>query len=209
MSKNLILSNIKEALSHREEFLDKGNFRDIIKREQDDILQEYIRLQKSNMADVIISSKEKLFEDMQKLLLQIKPQKVLYANDLPCDMNKFDGFEKMPYCNTIETNREKMFDVDVSIVNARCGIANLGIMGLVSSVDSPRLTSLIAPHCIMLLDSTKIVWNLFEGIKFLKSLNTDLATNLLFIAGPSRTADIELKTVFGVHGPQKVSVILY
>ena len=36
-----------------------------------------------------------------------------------------------------------------------------------------------------------------------------LPSNVLFIAGPSRTADIELITVFGVHGSQKVHLILY
>ena len=36
-----------------------------------------------------------------------------------------------------------------------------------------------------------------------------LPSNVLFIAGPSRTADIELITVFGVHGSQRVHLILY
>ena len=38
--------------------------------------------------------------------------------------------------------------------------------------------------------------------------NSGNPSNILFIAGPSRTADIELKTVFGVHGPQQVYIIL-
>ncbi len=209
MSKNLILSNIKDALKHKQKNQEVGKFKDIIKQEKESLLEEYLRLQKANMAEVIESSKERLLEDIRAILHKEKAKTLLYALDLPCDVSEIDEVKTIAYHQEIENNRSEMFLVDTSIVQTRCAVANLGIMGLSSSEKSPRLASLIAPHCIMLVDSKNIVANLFEGISFLKALHTPLATNLFFVAGPSRTADIELKTVFGVHGPQKVSVIVY
>lgn len=209
MSKQLILNNIREALKNKEKSVEEEHFKDIIKREEKTLKEEYIRLQKANMAEVIESTKETLLQDIADILLKANAKKMLYAMDLPCDVSGIAGVECIAYDKVVEESRNEMFLIDTSIVQTRCAVANLGIMGLSSSVHSPRLVSLISSHCIMLVDSKNIVANLFEGITLLKNLDKTLATNLLFVAGPSRTADIELKTVFGVHGPQKVSVIVY
>ena len=61
----------------------------------------------------------------------------------------------------------------------------------------------------MLLKKEDVVQSLAEALNLVKSENAELPSNILFIAGPSRTADIELITVFGVHGSQKVHLLLY
>ncbi|WP_194941643.1 LUD domain-containing protein, partial [Campylobacter coli] len=62
---------------------------------------------------------------------------------------------------------------------------------------------------IVLLKKEDIVKSLSEALNLVKKENEILPTNILFIAGPSRTADIELITVFGVHGPQIAHIIIY
>lgn len=210
MSKEAILNNIRLAIKDRKDALEGGHYKDITKMQNEDLLQEYLRLQADNMSNVVISDSKNLLEDIQKVLADSKAQGLLYTMDLPCDVSNLSSVKTFPYNQSIEENRHEIFHIDTSIVKARCGVANLGIMGFVSSPESPRLASLIAEHCIMLLDKKNIVRNLFEGVEFLKKQNKDvLPTNLFFVAGPSRTADIELQTVFGVHGPRKTTTIIY
>ncbi len=54
-----------------------------------------------------------------------------------------------------------------------------------------------------------VVKSLNEAIKQIKNEDGRLPTNVLFISGPSRTSDIELVTVLGVHGSQNLYVLIY
>ncbi|PAF41555.1 lactate utilization protein C [Helicobacter sp. 11S03491-1] len=210
MSKIQILNRIRSALNNNHIPSFDPHYKDILKYENTDLLQEYKRLQIANKAKVIQS--QDLSRDVLDTLVEIEAKKVLYTLDLPFDIKDLEGnFETIAYDKKVEAIRSELFGIDTSIVKAVCGVANLGIIGIASSPYSPRLASLITLNCIILLDKNNIVPNLFEGTQMLKSKANKgiLPANLLFIAGPSRTADIELQTVFGVHGPQNVSVILY
>ncbi|WP_104760727.1 LutC/YkgG family protein [Helicobacter cetorum] len=211
MSKELILNRIKEA---RAKHTIKGanpTYRNIIKVEFEDLVEEYKHFQLLNKAEVIESTKENLEQDILKVLENFKSEKILHSTDLDLNFEVFKDFSLQPYDKKIEEMREVLFNIDTALLHGVCGISSLGISGMTSSSTSPRLLSLITTNCIILLKKESIVRNLFEGIQALKNQGKDgvLPTNMLFIGGPSRTADIELKTVFGVHGPQKVAVILY
>jgi L-lactate dehydrogenase complex protein LldG len=51
--------------------------------------------------------------------------------------------------------------------------------------------------------------NLLENqFELFHKIDFEKAKNMVFVTGPSRTADIEKTLVLGAHGPRRVTVIL-
>ncbi len=189
-----------------------------MKSTNSDKVQEYINLQNANKAIVVESSPNTLIQDIHKVLVEAKALKILYNLDIEDEIDiqalhkdMSDSMSLIPYEKSVDETREELFNIDTSIIHANCGVANLGIIGIASHKNAPRLSSLITRTCVVLLKKSNIVENFYDGVCALKaqSENNILPTNMIFIAGPSRTADIELQTVFGVHGSLRTYVILY
>ncbi len=98
-------------------------------------------------------------------------------------------------------------DVFVGLTGAHGGLADNGAVALLSGENRGRLASLAPPVHIALLKKE----NIYPSIPaFLADVDEIVAnsSNLVFIAGPSRTGDIEMTLSIGVHGPGKVHVIV-
>lgn len=134
---------------------------------------------------------------------------LLYPENLGIDLDFIEADEKICFNKDIEEIHDKVFHSDFSIINVFKGVASHGVACVVSSKEQPRMLSLALPLCIMLLKKENVVKSLVDALHCVKESTDKLPTNILFIAGPSRTSDIELITVFGVHGSQKVHIILY
>ncbi len=101
-------------------------------------------------------------------------------------------------------SRVRLAEVDAGITTADYAIAATGTVVLTCSPQRPRSTSLLPPLHIAVLPQDRVlptVAQLFANLRVLPSA-------LTFITGPSRTADIELTPVQGVHGPTSVHVYL-
>lgn len=210
MSKANIFNNIKNALKNNNiDASAKKGYGAPYAPSNLDKLERYKELQLINKAEVIDSTKENLESTLGEVLKSLDSVNVLWTQNL--DAQKPNGFNCIDYVESVDDCRDELFNADTSVVQAVCGVSNLGIVGLASSIASPRLASLITPKCVILLRKSDVVESIPEAINVMKTkgLNGFIPTNMLFVAGPSRTADIELQTVFGVHGPQKVSIIWY
>ncbi len=102
-------------------------------------------------------------------------------------------------------SKGNLFECDLGITSAQFGIAETGTLVIESDKEFNRLTSLIPPVHICVLEAKQICKTLGETLGFLEK---DLSRTVTFITGPSRTSDIELTLAIGVHGPGELFVIL-
>ena len=207
MSKEVILNKLRTALKVNPLTHEKGKYENILQPVESDPVKEYVRGQIANRSEVIECSKEEVVSKINEILKQENVDKVLTQTSL----SEMDiACEKVLYNKPMEEMKDTLFTIDAAVLEADYGISNLGIIALKSSVDKPRLLSLITRCNIILLKKENIKGTLADALNDVKAKHPDkLPTNILFIAGPSRTADIEFQVVFGVHGPQKVYIILY
>lgn len=207
MSKEKVLNNVQKALEKNSIKNEKGTYKDIIIPVESDILKEYKRGQENNKAVIYECDKGDISEKINEILAKENIGEVLVPESLKDIDIKAD---KMVYNVPVDEIREKLFNIECGIFEADYGISNLGVLSLTSSADQPRLLSLITRCSIILLKKENIEKNMATALKSIKDKsNGVLPSNILFIAGPSRTADIEFKVVLGVHGPQVVYIILY
>jgi L-lactate dehydrogenase complex protein LldG len=115
-----------------------------------------------------------------------------------------------------DTSREARLagldDVPACITGADAAVAESGSFALASGPGRGRLASLLPPLHIALLPASRIVRSLADALDLLHhefgpALFRD-RSNVVFVTGPSRTADIELSLTLGVHGPREVHVII-
>jgi L-lactate dehydrogenase complex protein LldG len=93
------------------------------------------------------------------------------------------------------------------LTSAQAGLADSGTLALLSSSKRPRLASLLPPLHIAILSKRAIYPTMAA---YFQAHPKDIlqASNLVFITGPSRTADIEQTLTVGVHGPRELATII-
>lgn len=105
--------------------------------------------------------------------------------------------------------REVLFECDAGLTSAQWAIAETGTLVLDGERERHRLVSLVPPAHIALLPASRVLATLDDACARLSAGGpAALARAITFITGPSRTADIEMRLVVGVHGPEVLHVIL-
>jgi L-lactate dehydrogenase complex protein LldG len=99
--------------------------------------------------------------------------------------------------------------IRVGLTGALGGLANTGSLAVLSGEHRSRAASLLPEVHIALLPIDRLVPTMGAFIAAHSALElTARSSNLVFITGPSRTADIEMVTTRGVHGPKRLCVVL-
>ncbi|MEA2022731.1 MAG: lactate utilization protein [Actinomycetota bacterium] len=98
-------------------------------------------------------------------------------------------------------------DVRYGLTGAEAAFAESGSIVVRSGPGKPRMASLVPLIHIALLPVDRIFRS---QMHWLTQPESDLAgaANVVYITGPSRTADIEQQINLGVHGPRELHIIL-
>ena len=96
---------------------------------------------------------------------------------------------------------------DIGITSADYALSDTGSLVMIASPDDARLISLLPPVHIAIVPADRILTGLDE-LYTLVPRPADQTSSMVFITGPSRTADIEQILVRGVHGPGQITVVV-
>ncbi len=108
---------------------------------------------------------------------------------------------------TLETIRH----AQVGLTGADQAIAATGTLVFSTAPGKGRIPTVLAPAHIVVITADQLVPQLEDWVA--KQRETDLSLmrehgNICFVSGPSRTGDIEMQMILGVHGPGKVQVVI-
>jgi L-lactate dehydrogenase complex protein LldG len=97
--------------------------------------------------------------------------------------------------------KRELAECDLGVTEADFALPETGTLGLLSSPEKPRAVSLLPRVHLAVVSPAALRADLEQVFADAKT-----RAYLVFITGPSRTADIELTVTLGVHGPQALHV---
>jgi L-lactate dehydrogenase complex protein LldG len=103
------------------------------------------------------------------------------------------------------TDPHTLADTDLAILRAEFGVAENGAVWLTEGSMIERVLPFICQHLAVVIDKEQIVPTLHEAYTRIAGDGYGFG---VFIAGPSKTADIEQSLVLGAHGPVSMTVFI-
>jgi len=96
-------------------------------------------------------------------------------------------------------------DVDVLLIQGKLGVAENGAIWIAEDQLPHRVAPFICQHLIIQIAKENLVGTMHAAYEVLGGNNPGFG---LFLAGPSKTADIEQSLVIGAHGARSLAVLI-
>lgn len=177
---------------------DKGGF---VFPEPDDLLKVFADELTEVNGTLITAANEKDAASKLQALLSEKDIKSLYCVDkyLLNTLNK---------SVSLENRKEKFEEMEAAVTRCETLVARSGTV-VVSSAGSGRRLNVFPPVHIVWAFKKQLVPFISDAMTLLKKkYGSELPSQITFVTGPSRTADIEKTLVLGAHGPRELVVFL-
>ncbi|WP_157807331.1 LutC/YkgG family protein [Hymenobacter chitinivorans] len=104
-----------------------------------------------------------------------------------------------------QTPTQVLANVDLAVLPGEIGVAENGAVWLPEANMLHRALPTVTQHLVLVLDHRRIVATMHQAYAQLPGTGGYGA----FVAGPSKTADIEQSLVIGAHGARSLVVLLY
>ncbi|MCL1057735.1 LUD domain-containing protein [Shewanella gelidimarina] len=121
------------------------------------------------------------------------------------------GMQVISMVEGISGNREvsatahELSDIDYAVIPGDCGVAENGAIWVNTKNLGHRVTPFICENLLLVIEAKSIVANMHQATSLMTLAPGEFGT---FIAGPSKTADIEQALVVGAHGACSLNVYL-
>jgi L-lactate dehydrogenase complex protein LldG len=105
----------------------------------------------------------------------------------------------------IEAIPHELENVELAVIRAVLGVAENGALWVTAAQMGTRVLPFITQHLAIIVNAADIVSDMHEAYNRTAGSDHDFAA---FIAGPSKTADIEQSLVLGAHGSRSLVVFV-
>ncbi|MBW8687430.1 LutC/YkgG family protein [Chitinophaga rhizophila] len=104
-----------------------------------------------------------------------------------------------------EGDGRQLEHVDLAIIPGQFGVAENGAIWVTESEIEVRVLPFITQHLAIVINKDKILPTMHDAYAYIGAPTTGFGA---FIAGPSKTADIEQSLVLGAHGAKSLTVFM-
>lgn len=190
------------------------------KHQRADLIKQFeAELKKVGEVFRAVANAEAVYAHLEKLALYQKAKTAVgWEAPIISDAGLFKALEKAGVELTLNDEKrspaefvKKTTEADIGISCVDYALAYTGTLILLTGKGKARSVSLLPPIHVAIVRPEQILRgldDLFPLLEYHGSVDTASCSAVTFITSPSRTADIEMTLVVGVHGPQQLHVIL-
>lgn len=122
-----------------------------------------------------------------------------------CIINAVRELQDFNSNNFLNADARTLASTDIFIVRGSVAVAENGAIWVTEKDMGNRLLPFLCQHLIIVVEEESLVFNMHEAYG---KITIEQDGYGVFIAGPSKTADIEQSLVIGAHGPLSLEVFI-